>query len=259
MNKLIILAGIFYFSHTQAQTLYFPPISGNSWDILEPADLGWCADKIDSLYNYLEFNNTKAFLVLKDGKIVLEKYFDSFTQDSIWYWASAGKSLTAFAVGMAQQDGFFDIQDSTSKYLGPGWTNCTPAQEGKIKVWNQLTMTSGLDDGTGNVDCTIDTCLLYKSGAGTRWAYHNAPYTLLDQVILNATGQTINAYLTQKIKTPTGMDGLYLKLGFNIVYFSTPRSMARYGLLVLNNGNWNGNRIMTDSVFSIRWLHPHSR
>src|SRR5262245_52854379 len=100
---------------------YFPPLTGSTWDTLSPSALGWCPDRIDSLYDFLEEKNTKGFIVLKDGRIVLEKYFGTFTQDSAWYWASAGKTLTAFLIGQAQEQGFFDIDDSTSQYLGAGW------------------------------------------------------------------------------------------------------------------------------------------
>lgn len=133
--------------------------------------------------------NSKAFLVLKDGRIVIEHYFGTFTQDSLWYWASAGKSLTAFLVGKAQEEGFLDINDPSSDYLGAGWTSCTPLQEGAITVRNQLTMTTGLDDGTGDTDCTDPACLQYLARPGTRWAYHNAPYTMLDGVISMRPGK----------------------------------------------------------------------
>lgn len=233
----------------QAQTLYFPPQSGNTWDTLSPTSLGWCTTEIDTLYDYLQTNNTKAFILLKDGKIVLEKYFGTFTQDSIWYWASAGKTLTAFMTGIAQQEGYLSISDTTSDYLGQGWTVCTPAQEEKITVRHQLSMTSGLDDGVPDHYCTLDTCLQYLADAGTRWAYHNGPYTLLDGVIQNATGLSLNTYTYQKLLQPTGMSGLFVPSGYNNVFFSKPRSMARYGLLILNRGNWNGNQLMTDTTY----------
>jgi hypothetical protein len=110
-------------------------------------------------------------------------------------------------------------------------------------------MTSGLDDGVADPFCTIDTCLIYKSDAGTRWAYHNGPYTLLDGVIENATGQTLNNYTTQKLKNPTGRTGTFYPFGYNNVFVSNARSMARFGLLILNKGNWNGNQIMTDTAY----------
>ena len=229
--------------------MYFPPNTGATWDTLSPVKLEWCDEKINNLYQFLDSSSTKAFILLKDGKIVLEKYFNGHSASSNWYWASAGKTLTAFLVGLAQQENYLKITDTSSRYLGKSWTNCTQAQEDKISIWHQLTMTSGLDDGVTDPFCTADTCLNYKADAGIRWAYHNAPYTLLDSVLENATGRSLNTYTNQKVKTPTGMDGVYIKQGFNSVFFSTARSMARFGLLVLNKGNWNGNQILSDTNY----------
>jgi CubicO group peptidase (beta-lactamase class C family) len=229
--------------------LYFPPLAGQQWDTLSPASLGWCPERIDSLYQHLENTNSKAFILLKDGKIVLEKYFNGHSANLPWYWASAGKSLTAFLTGIAQQENFLSIEDSSSKYLGQGWTSCTPAQEGKIKIRNQLTMSSGLDDAVANDNCTLESCLLYQAEAGTRWAYHNAPYTLLDSVMKVATGRTMNQYMNQKVKLLTGMDGLFVKQDFNNVFYSTARSMARFGLMVLNRGKWNSTPVLSDTTY----------
>ena len=233
----------------QSQNYYFPPTTGTTWETVTPQSLGWCTDKTDSLYNYLKSTNSKAFIVLKNGRIVLEKYFGTFTRDSSWYWASAGKTLTGFTVGIAQQEGFLKIQDTTSKYLGRGWTTAPLSKEDKITIRNQLTMTTGLDDGVADVSCTLPSCLQYKADAGTRWAYHNAPYTLLDKVIEAATGSTLNAYVQSKVRSKIGMTGLYLKIGNDNVNFSTPRSMARFGLLLLNKGTWNVTPILLDTGY----------
>jgi CubicO group peptidase (beta-lactamase class C family) len=250
MKKSIISVLLVLVStHLFAQNLYFPPTTGNTWDTIAPQTLDYCQPKIDSLYNYLEVNNSKAFILLKDGKIVLEKYFGTHTPTTLWQWASAGKTITSFMTGIAQQEGFLSITDTTSSYLGQGWTNCTPQQEERISIWNQLTMTSGLDDGVPDHFCTLDTCLNYLADPGTRWAYHNGPYTLLDGVIENATGLTLNNYTTQKLKNPTGMTGTFYPAGYNNVFVSNARSMARFGLLILNKGNWNGNQIMTDTAY----------
>ena len=247
MKKLgfvLIISQIFYAS----SQLYFPPLTGNNWETMNPSDLGWCQNKIDSLYAYLKSQDTKAFIVLKDGKIVLEQYFNGHAQNTPWYWASAGKTITAFMVGIAQQEGFLNINNPSSDYLGTEWTSCTTAQENAITVWHQLTMTSGLDDSQ-NLDCTLPSCLQFLANPGTRWSYHNAPYTLLDQVIAAATGTTLNLYTTEKLKNPTGMTGSFVQVENNNVFFSTARSMARFGLLVLNDGNWNGTQIMTDAAY----------
>jgi len=249
--KILIFLGfcLILVFHAKSQSIYFPPTTGNTWDTIAPQTLGYCQPKIDSLYHFLEQNNSKAFILLKDGKIVLEKYFGTHTATTPWQWASAGKTITSFMTGIAQQEGHLSITDTTSSYLGQGWTNCTPEQEEKITIWNQLTMTSGLDDGVSDPFCTLDSCLIYNSDVGMRWAYHNAPYTLLDGVIENATGQTLNNYTTQKLKIPTGMTGLFYPAGYNNVFVSNARSMARFGSLILNKGNWNGNQIMTDTAY----------
>jgi len=212
MRYLYIALFFLLFGNSHSQSLYFPPNIGNTWDTLSAVSLGWCQPRIDSLYAFLDLNHTKAFILLKDGKIVLEKYFDDHTAESPWHtaespwqWASAGKTITAFMVGIAQQENYLSISDTTSAYLGEGWTICPPKKEEKITIRHQLTMSAGLDDGVPNNACMIDTCLVYLADAGTRWAYHNAPYTLLDEVITNATAQTLNQYTTQKLKIPTGM------------------------------------------------------
>jgi CubicO group peptidase (beta-lactamase class C family) len=244
-----LLLGFCLASGLSAQSLYFPPTTGNTWDTLSPSRFGWCPSRIDSLYGYLDTRNSRAFILLKDGKIVLEQYFNGFTQDSLWYWASAGKGLTAFTVGIAQAEGHLRLEDTTSRYLGAGWTAAPADKEEKITIWHQLTMTTGLNDGVPDHFCTLDTCLQYLSDAGTRWAYHNAPYTLLDGVLSQATGQTLNQYVTQKIKNPTGMTGLFVPVGYNNVFVSNARSMARFGLLVLGRGRWNGTPVLTDTAY----------
>jgi len=236
--------------------IYFPPTTGNYWETTSPAQLGWCEDQLPELISFLESNNTKAFLVLKNGRIVIENYFGTFTQDSLWYWASAGKTLTSYLVGIAQQNGQLSINDLSSNYLGSGWTSCTADQENAITVRNQLTMTSGLDDAVTDPYCTDPNCLVYTADAGTRWAYHNGPYTLLDGVLEGATGQTLNGLVFSALKQPTGMDGFFFQNGYNNVYLSTARSMARFGILMQNEGNWNGNQLMTDANYFQEMITP---
>ncbi|MFC2101313.1 serine hydrolase domain-containing protein, partial [Bacteroidota bacterium] len=249
MKKYILIILLAIHINSNSQSLYFPPNSGNTWDTISISSMGWCQDRIDSLYNYLDQKNTKAFIFLQDGKIVLEKYFGTFTQDSLWYWASAGKTLIAFTVGVAQQENLLYLSDTTSKFLGQGWTSCPPNKEALIKIRHQLTMTSGLDDGVSDPYCTLDTCLQYLTDAGTRWAYHNAPYTLLDEVLAATSGQTLNQYIASKIQSTTGMDGAFFKVDYINLYLSNARSMARFGLLMLGKGKWNNTPVLTDSVY----------
>jgi CubicO group peptidase (beta-lactamase class C family) len=240
---------LFLFAASVSAQSYFPPNDSSEWDTLSPSNFDWCPDKIDSLYGFLDEANSKSFILLKDGKIVLEQYFDEHTDSSYWYWASAGKTLSSFLMGIAQEEGFLNINDTTSDYLGSGWTYSSPEEEEKITIWNQLTMTSGLDDGVSNPFCTDDSCLIYLAEPETRWAYHNAPYTLLRPVLENATGQGINIYANQRLLNPIGMDGVFSYVGYDNVFSSTTRSMARFGLLIQNNGEWDGTQILSDENY----------
>ncbi|MFY8189589.1 MAG: serine hydrolase, partial [Bacteroidia bacterium] len=121
-------------------------------------------------------------------------------------------------------------------------------QEDKITIYHQLSMSSGLDE-TFNADCTNDTCLQYKADAGTRWAYHNAPYTLLDKVIESASGRSFQQYFNAEIRNKTGINGIWTRLGNNNVLLSNTRSMARFGLLLLNQGKWEQTGVLNDTQY----------
>lgn len=118
MNRLIIIFLVFILyscditaglneAKSQASTA-FPPIGSDFWETIPPDSLGWNTKPIPELKKLLEDNGTRAFLLIKDGKIVMEEYFgkdllgiSKFDKTKRWYWASAGKTLTAFTVGLA--------------------------------------------------------------------------------------------------------------------------------------------------------------
>jgi len=242
---------------TTVRTVYFPP-TGSVWERETTASLGWDETKMADLDNFLATTNTRALIVLRDGKIVIEKYLGKqlvntsadFLPISNWYWASAGKTLTAGLVGIAQSQGRINLNTKTSDYLDEGWSSLTASQESKITVLHHLTMTTGLDDGVVNSDCIDPSCLVYKVDAGTRWAYHNAPYTILDDVIFRATDKTLNDFAKQELFDKIGMDGQYIKTGDNNVFYSTARSMARYGLLLMNRGKWDETQFIPSAYFN---------
>ncbi|MGV3631600.1 MAG: serine hydrolase [Bacteroidota bacterium] len=249
MKSIFLLLCVIFTFSVKAQELYFPPIgAGNTWETIDPLSLGYCQSNIDVLHDYLEQTNSKAFILLKNGKIVFEWYYGNFTRDSFYVWNSAGKTLTAMAVGIAQREGYLELTDTTSHYLGQGWTSLTPQQEEKITIWNQLTMTSGLGN-TGDHYCTDPECLVYVAEPGTRWCYHNGPYTLLDGVIEAATGINLTTYVNQKIRNKIGMNGFYYPVDYNNVNLSNARSMARFGLLMLAEGSWDGTPVLDDPAY----------
>lgn len=245
LNTTAIAIALMFLSSTAHCQLYFPPTTGTRWDSLSPHELGWCNEKIDSLVNYAGRTNAKALIILKDGKIVLEKYYGTFTSDSSWYWASAGKTVTALLIGHAQQSGLLDITKSSATYLGSGWSSCTNQQEEAITVQHHLTMTTGLDGRVPDDNCKSPSCLSYRADPGTIWDYYNAGYLLLQDVVAKASSLTFQQYYTRNLSIRTGMGGLW----FDGVLYSKPRAMARFGLMLLAGGVWNGDTVLRDSEY----------
>ena len=263
MKKAITLLLFFLVAYAPSKaTIYFPPVTGTNWDTVSLSSLGWCTDKMDSLINYLGNHHTKAFILLKDGKIVVEHYYGTFTADSVWQWNSAGKSLTGFLTGLAQEQGYLNIQDSLPEYLHQGFSSCNAANENAMRIRHQLTMTTGFDDlyGTSTENhCTDDTCLVCIAPPGTRWAYHNAPYTLLHWVIDSAAHTTMNTFTRNNLLNTCGITGTWISnipaYPYDEIYASKARAMARFGLLVLAGGKWNGNTIMHDTTYFNQMLN----
>ena len=232
---------------TPTETIYFPSLTGTIWETKSIASLGWKQPAVQPLLDYLELKHTKGFIILVNGRIVMENYFNGHSASTNWYWASTGKTLTSTLTGIAQQEGILNINNKVSQYIGTGWTSETLAQENLITCKNLLTMTSGIED-IANGDDVSSANLQYKADAETRWAYHNV-YVKLQDVIAQASGQSWNTYFNTKLRDKIGMDGVWFQSGNNSVYGSTTRSMARFGLLMYNKGKWNNTVILNETYF----------
>lgn len=229
-----------------SENLYFPPKDSSiTWETKSISALGWNETAVVSLLDYLELKNSISFIILVNGKIVIEKYFNNYTANSNCYWASAGKTLTSTLTGIAQQEGKININNKVSDYIGTGWTSETRAQEDLITCKNLLTMTSGIED-IANGDDVSPASLEYVADSGTRWAYHNV-YVKLQDVIAQSSGESWNNYFNSRLRDKIGMNGSWITSGNNIVYWSNARSMARFGLLISNKGKWNTEEILNES------------
>ncbi|MQP53406.1 MULTISPECIES: serine hydrolase [unclassified Flavobacterium] len=254
MKKIIIfVVALLLFSCSSEDTsnneeeMYFPPIGSSTWETKTISNLGWNQDAVQPLLDYLELKNSKSFIILQNGRIVMENYFNGHTASTNWYWASAGKTLTATVTGIAEQEGYLSINNKVSDYLGEGWTSIPLAKENLITNKHLLTMSSGLNDALG--DNVSPANLQYVADAGTRWAYHNV-YVKLQDVVSEATGQTWTNYFNTKLRDKIGMTGgAWIQNGGLSVYWSNTRSMARFGLLALNNGKWENNQIINENYF----------
>ena len=217
------------------ESMYFPPNSGTDWETTSLSSLGWKESAVQSLKDYLLQKHTKSFMILVNGSIVMETYFDGHSATEPWPWNSAGKTLVTTTTGIAQQEGLINIDNKVSQYLGTGWTSEPVEKENLITSRHLLTMTSGINDVN---DLVIKSNLTYLADAGTRWSYHNVFQKLMD-VVTASSGQDFETYFNTKLKNKIGMDGFWRNGIIYKVYHSNTRSMARFGLLALNKGKWN--------------------
>ena len=232
---------------TPPNTMYFHPVSGNfTWESTSISSLGWKQNAVQPLKDFLAASNTKSFMILVNGRIVIEEYFNGHNAATEWEWNSAGKTLVATTTGLAAQDGLLNINDKAADYLGDGWTNMAPEKEQLITLKHLLTMTSGNDD---TKQLMIKSNITYVADAGTRWAYSNIFQKLTD-VVAEASNQDFETYFNTKLKNKIGMDGRWNFGTIFTIYHSTARSMARFGILALNKGKWNTEQVVNEDFFT---------
>lgn len=227
-------------------SMYFPANSGSEWETMTVSELGWNENEIQPLKDFLIQKNTKSFMILVNGRIVMEEYFDGHTATTEWEWNSAGKTLVAATTGIAQQESLLNISNKASDYLGLEWTNMPLDKENLITTKHLLTMTSGIDDTKQYV---IKSNLTYVADAGTRWAYGNVFQKLTD-IVAAASTKDFETYFDEKLKNKIGMDGYWDFGTIFTIYHSTTRSMARFGILALNNGKWNNEQVIHESFWN---------
>ncbi|MCG2791999.1 MAG: beta-lactamase family protein [Weeksellaceae bacterium] len=225
--------------------MYFPSNTSSTWETQSIASLGWNQNAVQPLKDYLNEKHTKSFMILVNGRIVMEEYFNGHNASAEWEWNSAGKTLVATTTGIAQQEGLLNINSKASDYLGTEWTSMPLEKENLITVRHLLTMTSGNDD---TKEYIIRPNITYVADAGTRWAYSNIFQKLMD-VVDHASNKPFETYFNDKLKNKIGMEGFWNYGTIYTIYHSTTRSMARFGLLALNKGKWNNEQIINQSFF----------
>ncbi len=255
MFKLFAIASVYFLLHqpVDAQSDYFPPENNAEWQVVSPQELGWDSEALEDLVLWLGENETRAFVILKDGKLVVEEYYRAFQRNTPWYWASAGKTVTALLTGALENQGLLDIQNPTSDYLGEDWTSMTREQEENITVWHQLTMTTGIEYDVTDTNCTLPECLSYREEPGEQWFYHNAPYTLLTNVLESAGEKELNDIVDDVFSIIPGMQLQYLdgfSSEFNRVVISRALDMARFGLFISRGAQWeNAESVLSEEFY----------
>ena len=205
--------------------------------------------------------DSSAVLVLKDGDIVGERYRDGFTKDTSQRTWSVAKSIAATVIGSAVQDGLIDVDDPAglAAWARPGDPRAA------ITVEHLLHMSSGLNsDPAGNRtdDVYVGGGLVAQHATaasldvrpGTRWRYANNDTMLAMRALREAmdNDDAYRDYPFTAVLHPLGMLDTWVETDWDGDFilssqvWTTARDLGRLGLLYLNDGVWNGERILPE-------------
>jgi CubicO group peptidase (beta-lactamase class C family) len=218
----------------------------------------------DSLMSIIDANDTHAFLVFQDGKLVYEKYFDGYTSTTLSGSFSAAKSIISLLIGIAIDEGKIkSVDDLVGDYLPrfkkDGWE--------KLRIKDLLTMSSGSNykesDGGyfslnasayyGDDEEFLLEKLYPKEPAGVNWEYRSADTQVLGMIVEKVFGKTIAAVVSEKFMIPMGAeaDAKWLTDGDKkhekafCCFNGIARDYARFGQLVLQDGKWGNQQIVS--------------
>jgi CubicO group peptidase (beta-lactamase class C family) len=243
-------------------------IAGVAILVLAPVSTGSAATRAQSaamtnLLDYLRHQNSTGFIVVQNGKVLVEKNWpapESDRQFSLFVHgkneqgalledvASQQKSFVSVLVAIAADKGLIDIEKPVSAYLGAGWSKATPDLEAKIRVIDVLTMSSGLNDKFG-----------YEAPAGTVFYYNTPVYAVTKRVVAAAADQPLDTITRDWLTVPTGMKetawrkrpAALASVGNDTGLVSTPRDIAAFGLMVLHGGiSQGGERVVSEANLS---------
>ncbi len=239
---------------------------------------------VDSIYPG-KYKEVHAMLIVKDGKLVLEEYFqglefkyenpDHHGEPVVWdrtmphHIMSVTKSITSACIGIAIANGFMEnVHQSVFDYL-PEHRHLNTGGKDKITIEHLLTMTSGLEGNewlvpysNPNNDIIMTyrvedptTYVLHKPlihEPGKIFQYYGGANIVLGEIIRHATKMNIDEFSGKYLFEPLGINKYRWERYKNGVVDAagsikiTPRDMAKIGVTFLNKGFWQGKKIISE-------------
>lgn len=228
-----------------------------------------------SFDQYLEDNNTVAFLIIKNDSIQYEKYFSSYNQESIVPSFSMAKAITSILIGCAIDDGLIkSVDEPITKYI----PELSKKAFDKVSIKHVLQMTSGIKFSESYVNPFGEAASFYygtnlkreirklklEREPGTQFNYVSGNTQLLGLVLERSlNGKNISTYLQEKIWLPLGMeyDATWSldrkKNGIEKTFCclnARARDFAKIGRLYKNKGLWEGKQIVSQ-----KWVEESTR
>jgi len=222
-----------------------------------------------NLIEGLDHFHTDGLIILHDGKMLFEKYWNGNTKDSKHIAFSVSKSYLSALFGIAIEEGLIkSIDDSVSIYLddfeGTGYED--------VKIKNLLQMSSGIEFNEDYADPNSDINRFARATAkgssfrdfaktlkngkkqGTYNHYVSLDTQVLGMILESVTDMPLREYLYKRIwsKIGTESDAYYIadKTGTDMALGglnATLRDFSKFGQLYLNEGSWDGEQIVPKS------------
>ena len=246
----------------------YTPLPGGDWEASTPAEQGLDPMLVAQLYyNAAELETLHSLLVVKNGYLIAEDYFNEGSIDQKDRLQSVTKSYTSALVGIALEQGYLSSVDQKMLDFFPEIADqITDPRKVQITIRDLLQMRSGypweetdpaLWDGllSGHYPPLIEEVALIADPA-TEFNYSNLSSDWLGIIVDRATGMNLKAYAEENLFLPLGVEagewGTDAE-GHNngaADLHMTPRDAAKFGLLYLNDGKHQGNQIVPAD-----WVH----
>ncbi|MDQ3889139.1 MAG: beta-lactamase family protein [Actinomycetota bacterium] len=224
--------------------------------------------------DFLRSTNTTAFIVVKDGAVVYERYLNGYKRDSIATSFSVAKSVTSALVGIAIDEGFIrsvdgPIVDYLPELRGRGYDDVTIRDLLLMSTGIKFVHDEDLSDLQDLWPFASDVALAYsypnlrrlvlhlppsKEPVGVAFNYNPYHPILLGMILERTTHRPVAEYLQEKLWQPLGMeypaswsldsksDGFEkMESGLN----ARAIDFAKLGQLFLDNGRWNGTQVIS--------------
>ena len=241
---------------------YTDPVDDSaSWTISTPAAHGMDARRLERASAALDdLPYTSSFLVIRRGALVFERYYHGSARNQSNNVHSASKSIWGAAIGIAIDQGRIPSADATiASILPPRYAAVMTGEARAVTVRDLLTMTSGArwDEDTTETriqrtpDWVAAILRLPRAAApGTRFNYDTGDTHLSSAVLTSATRMTACEFVHRYLLAPMGVVAEhwgrdpqgYFSGGYNL--YLTPRELAKFGLLYLHDGRWNGTQLV---------------
>lgn len=262
----------------QLAAVDFTPQPGDDWPVSTPEEQGIDPMLLAELYYYAaELETLYGLLIIKNGYLIAEGYFNAGAIDQLSGRQSAMKIFTSALVGIAIDQGYLSGIDERMIDFFPEMANqITDQRKNQITIEHLLQMRAGYPDEE-TTPSYLDLLFFVEnwhwiphisdfplvSDPGSEFNYSNLNSHLLGIIVARETGKDLMTYAQENLLSPINAevgdwtaDADNYKWGWGEIYI-TARNMAKFGMLYLNNGKYG-----EDQAISADWvqasLYRHS-